>query len=169
MSVELQEIAISLELQQLINADLAWTYSVIPAEDDGQSITFYISSESDQDFVKEDLEILMGKSIRFIEVDNLVLRRHLGKYYRRFGNAEKSKVNTHQGDKDDFLLQVIHEARGIGSSDIHIEIYEEEARVRIRIDGHLVEKYKPVSYTHLRAHETVLDLVCRLLLEKKKT
>src|SRR5665811_961104 len=26
----------------------------------------------------------------------------------------------------------------------------------------------PVSYTHLRAHETVLDLVCRLLLEKKK-
>eukprot|EP00657_Telonema_sp_P-1_P008266 TRINITY_DN29102_c0_g1_i1.p1 TRINITY_DN29102_c0_g1~~TRINITY_DN29102_c0_g1_i1.p1 ORF type:complete len:150 (+),score=55.65 TRINITY_DN29102_c0_g1_i1:111-560(+) len=27
---------------------------------------------------------------------------------------------------------------------------------------------EPVSYTHLRAHETVLDLVCRLLLEKKK-
>ena len=24
-----------------------------------------------------------------------------------------------------------------------------------------------VSYTHLRAHETVLDIVCRLLLEKK--
>src|SRR5665811_590420 len=29
-------------------------------------------------------------------------------------------------------------------------------------------KHHPVSYTHLRAHETVLDLVCRLLLEKKK-
>ena len=29
-------------------------------------------------------------------------------------------------------------------------------------------KAVPVSYTHLRAHETVLDLVCRLLLEKKK-
>src|SRR5664280_2007000 len=29
-------------------------------------------------------------------------------------------------------------------------------------------KVIPVSYTHLRAHETVLDLVCRLLLEKKK-
>ena len=26
--------------------------------------------------------------------------------------------------------------------------------------------YDSVSYTHLRAHETVLDLVCRLLLEK---
>ena len=28
--------------------------------------------------------------------------------------------------------------------------------------------FATVSYTHLRAHETVLDLVCRLLLEKKK-
>src|SRR5665811_675688 len=27
---------------------------------------------------------------------------------------------------------------------------------------------RSVSYTHLRAHETVLDIVCRLLLEKKK-
>ena len=27
--------------------------------------------------------------------------------------------------------------------------------------------FEPVSYTHLRAHETVLDLVCRLLLETK--
>ena len=30
------------------------------------------------------------------------------------------------------------------------------------------DRLRPVSYTHLRAHETVLDLVCRLLLEKKK-
>src|SRR5665811_689372 len=28
-------------------------------------------------------------------------------------------------------------------------------------------EHESVSYTHLRAHETVLDLVCRLLLEKK--
>ena len=31
----------------------------------------------------------------------------------------------------------------------------------------IVNNPTPVSYTHLRAHETVLDLVCRLLLEKK--
>ena len=28
--------------------------------------------------------------------------------------------------------------------------------------------FNPVSYTHLRAHETGRNLVCRLLLEKKK-
>ena len=30
-------------------------------------------------------------------------------------------------------------------------------------------KSTAVSYTHLRAHETGRNLVCRLLLEKKKT
>ena len=32
------------------------------------------------------------------------------------------------------------------------------------MSAHTIE---PVSYTHLRAHETEADLVCRLLLEKK--
>ena len=35
-------------------------------------------------------------------------------------------------------------------------------------DSAAVAGMDTVSYTHLRAHETVLDLVCRLLLEKKK-
>ena len=39
-----------------------------------------------------------------------------------------------------------------------------------REDGtsYYISSYEPVSYTHLRAHETRHDLVCRLLLEKKK-
>ena len=37
------------------------------------------------------------------------------------------------------------------------------------IGGARRDEEASVSYTHLRAHETVLDLVCRLLLEKKKT
>ena len=41
------------------------------------------------------------------------------------------------------------------------------ARPAARGRRHLTEP-AAVSYTHLRAHETVLDLVCRLLLEKKK-
>ena len=36
-------------------------------------------------------------------------------------------------------------------------------------NGVPVAACNPVSYTHLRAHETVLDLVCRLLLEKNNT
>src|SRR5664280_3478594 len=40
-------------------------------------------------------------------------------------------------------------------------------RTRMNVKGEL-KSLVSVSYTHLRAHETVLDLVCRLLLEKKK-
>src|SRR5680860_284732 len=35
-------------------------------------------------------------------------------------------------------------------------------------NGHRSQRQDPVSYTHLRAHETDSYLVCRLLLEKKK-
>ena len=37
-----------------------------------------------------------------------------------------------------------------------------------QFSAHHGEQFVPVSYTHLRAYETVLDIVCRLLLEKKK-
>ena len=46
---------------------------------------------------------------------------------------------------------------------------EKGGGVRLALGVHLVDLARSVSYTHLRAHETVLDLVCRLLLEKKKT
>ena len=48
---------------------------------------------------------------------------------------------------------------------------DSNAELKVRsggVKGSEVEKLAAVSYTHLRAHETVLDIVCRLLLEKKK-
>ena len=49
--------------------------------------------------------------------------------------------------------------RGAGET-AEYELTHDFLAQRIQLD--------PVSYTHLRAHETVLDLVCRLLLAKKK-
>ena len=46
----------------------------------------------------------------------------------------------------------------------HPQLIDEAAIRSGRVDFRL--ELGPVSYTHLRAHETVLDLVCRLLLEK---
>ena len=58
--------------------------------------------------------------------------------------------------------------RGITINSSHIE-YETAKRHYAHVDcpGH-ADYVKTVSYTHLRAHETSQDLVCRLLLEKKK-
>ena len=51
--------------------------------------------------------------------------------------------------------QVVRQAR----ADLQVTVID-----RTQLDAQVAA----VSYTHLRAHETVLDLVCRLLLEKKK-
>ena len=42
---------------------------------------------------------------------------------------------------EDFLLNMIYEAKEIGSSDLHFEAFEKQHRVRFRIDGKLIEKY----------------------------
>ena len=48
----------------------------------------------------------------------------------------------------------------------NITLISEEVAKEKQTLGEIVEYMAAVSYTHLRAHETVLDLVCRLLLEK---
>ena len=48
-------------------------------------------------------------------------------------------------------------------------LYEWEYAKQLLYTQMVKDRLNAVSYTHLRAHETVLDLVCRLLLEKKKT
>ena len=58
---------------------------------------------------------------------------------------------------------------------IAVSMYNEESIVSEMLNngaqGYILKntgRAEPVSYTHLRAHETVLDLVCGLLLEKKQ-
>ncbi|MBW6128461.1 hypothetical protein KZ843_37205, partial [Pseudomonas aeruginosa] len=41
-------------------------------------------------------------------------------------------------------------------------------KVLLVLHGKQAGNEEAVSYTHLRAHETCADLVCRLLIEKKK-
>ena len=63
-----------------------------------------------------------------------------------------------------------HRAADVRFVDSHchldmVQVFDSEAISWMKEAGCLPVS---VSYTHLRAHETVLDIVCRLLLEKKK-
>ena len=55
----------------------------------------------------------------------------------------------------------------IDSFTIVVKSLEVDSSVNKEPEEIVKEVIKAVSYTHLRAHETVLDIVCRLLLEKK--
>ena len=59
------------------------------------------------------------------------------------------------------------QARGRPAEDRLSGPHEPRAAHTAQFDHRLRRRVIAVSYTHLRAHETVLDLVCRLLLEKK--
>ena len=77
----------------------------------------------------------------------------------------------------DFLQTVAHEAAlALKTAQLYEQLRQqaEERQARLALLHELSRSLnrqldlQAVSYTHLRAHETVLDLVCRLLLEKKK-
>ena len=55
----------------------------------------------------------------------------------------------------------------IGDYDLLAWLDAHHGEEMVVVLGSMADEREAVSYTHLRAHETVLDLVCRLLLEKK--
>ena len=128
---------ITVENLQLLSAEQAWHYHIVPCDSTDKSITFYVAEGDAKQEVQAELEILFGKEIVFIPIENEEFQKLIGKYYRRDNNNEVQTIS----ESDDFLTKLIKEAKNLGSSDIHIESYEERNRVRIRIDGHLVERY----------------------------
>lgn len=131
-------IEISPELQQLIRSDLAWHYRIIPKEDSVAGIHFYWDETKNEVLTKEELSALFGKHIELFPFDSEVVKRALGRYYR---NTAENETKLTFDTNTDFVDRLIQEANHLGSSDIHIEIFDESARVRIRIDGHLIQRY----------------------------
>ena len=129
------------EIQQLISSDVAWRYLIVPYKKDNNSVTFLTSNIAQKEIIKEELEILTPWSVDLIDASENDLKRLLGRYYRKSGQLESDNFSLEGKNSSDFLLRIINEAKSVGSSDIHIEVYEDQARIRIRIDGSLQEKY----------------------------
>ncbi|MDO6758571.1 GspE/PulE family protein [Tamlana sp. 2_MG-2023] len=151
-----KDIQVSVELQQLINTDLAHHYSVVPKEKIDGVLTLYADEKKWTPNVKEELELYLGISIIFEKISTERLNKALFLYYRK--NSEQSTVSSNFSGQNNFLEDLIFEAKSIGSSDIHFEVYEDEARARLRIDGVLVEKYKVPK-------EHYLELVNKIKIE----
>ena len=141
MAEESTYISLNTDLQQVITTEQAWHYSIIPKTSDRNSIALYADASRIQHGLKDELEILFGKKIDLVELEPEIIQKTLVKYYRK-NNSRNQGVKTADTNKaDDFLNHLIAEARQLGSSDIHIEAFEERCRVRIRIDGLLIERY----------------------------
>lgn len=126
----------------MLTPEQAWHYSIIPKKRQGDTLEFYIDQQKNKNDIAQELEILFGKSILLEENDSALISRTLGKYYRKQQAASSQRVSVDAKKADDFLPSLIAEAKHLSSSDIHIEIYEDKCRVRLRIDGHLIERYQ---------------------------
>ena len=105
-----------------------------------------------------DYNLVIGaRSALFLPFRNLGLvivdEEHDGSY------KQQDPAPRYNARDSALVLASLHGARSVlGSASPSIESYYNT----------LSGKYGPVSYTHLRAHETPEQLVCRPLLEKKK-
>ncbi|AUC13863.1 general secretion pathway protein GspE [Tenacibaculum sp. SZ-18] len=123
------------ELVQLIPAELAYQYRIVPFENSNGVILLLSDNEFLED-LKNELEIVIGTSVLLKKEEPDHINKYLITNYRK-----RNKSTTTLTYSDDFLLNIIHEAKEIGSSDIHFEAFEETNKVRFRIDGKLIEKY----------------------------
>lgn len=132
-----------------ITSALAHQYRIVPFESDGAAIRCY-SDKISADAISE-IRVVFGKKLEIIllkkdEVDNL-----LNTYYKINGTVNRSRsVDLSKGftHTNDFLFDLIEEAFTSNASDIHIEAYEEACRIRLRIDGKLIQKYSLAKETY---------------------
>ena len=141
MNPEEEDIDLLTENIHLITREQAWHYRILPKHKNDQHFTFYCEDSVDLETLSGEIEILLGTDVKLEPVPVFKIARLLSKYYLKDSADSRTKHIHYQYDADDFLLNLISEAKGLKSSDIHIEKYESRCRVRIRIDGLMVERY----------------------------
>lgn len=139
MSNVLDDIRINVQLQQLLTADQAWFYGIVPKSISEQAIEFYVANLNNES-LKNELQVLFNRKVTLVEIASEDFTKLLSATYRK-SEQRKSQVSVLSTGSSDFLLKIIEEASSLGSSDIHLEPYEDNTRIRFRIDGKLIEKY----------------------------
>jgi type IV pilus assembly protein PilB len=128
-------------LTSAITKEQAWHYRILPKEGHEGQLVLICDEGTDLPALSDELEVVIGKNILLETAEVEIVSQLLNKYYpKESGQHQFQKMNL-AIEGDGFLNDLIKEARYLKSSDIHIEIYEERCRVRIRIDGMMVERY----------------------------
>jgi type IV pilus assembly protein PilB len=166
-AVDLEKVDVDSKIYKLIDGDLAYQHLVLPLRRVGRTLTVAMANPSEM----EAIDVLRFKTRYDIEpviVGEYTLRKHLERYYGvsedqvddLLGDFLEEDLEFVEDDVDDenlaalqaevdaapvvkFINGLLTDAVTKGVSDIHIEPYEKEVRVRYRIDGKLYEVMKP--------------------------
>jgi len=153
------------EVVKLVSPAFCRKHLIIPVSKVGQRCLVVACSDPSDVFVKNDLESVTQMTIQVVAASSIRIKDAIEKFYA----PKKAESNTFMSDlekaEDDFSVQgqssenidedasdgivikfvnaILSEAIQTKASDIHIEVYEKQFRVRYRIDGKLQEKLFP--------------------------
>ena len=166
-AVDLEKVEVDAKIYKLIDGDLAYQHLVLPLRRVGRTLTVAMANPSEM----EAIDVLRFKTRYDIEpviVGEYTLRKHLERYYGvsedqvddLLGDFLEEDFEFVEDEEEDenlaalqaevdaapvvkFINGLLSDAVRKGVSDIHIEPYEKEIRVRYRLDGTLYEVMKP--------------------------
>jgi type IV pilus assembly protein PilB len=169
-AVDLDRVIVDARILRLVPGELAHKHMVLPLRRVGRTLTVAMANPADAGAI-DNLKFITRHDIEPVIVGEYTLRKHLDKYYQvREDDTLNQLLETIEGsDGDVELLEdrdedvsiaalqaqiddapVVKLINGLltdavlrGASDIHIEPYEKELRIRYRIDGALREIMKP--------------------------
>src|SRR5579872_4441307 len=95
------------ELQQIITAEQAWHFSIVPKSNNEKQWEFYADEEKISAALQNELETLLGKNIVLEKTPYPVIFRTLGKYYRKKSGEIKKQSQLNVKKTDDFLPALI--------------------------------------------------------------
>jgi type IV pilus assembly protein PilB len=165
-SINLSEIEIEQEVINLVPKEVADKHLVVPVNKAGANLIVAMADPSNI-YAIDDLKFLTGYNIEVVVSSEQTIKEAIEKYYDTekmnfegvladFDDQEVEYVKDEDGEDIAELARSSEEAPVVklvnlilidaikkNASDIHIEPYEKEFRVRYRIDGVLYEVMKP--------------------------
>jgi type IV pilus assembly protein PilB len=162
-AVDLSQFSVDEKIVKLIPSDVALKHTALPLKRDGRTLTVAMVEPANAQ-VLDDLKFITRCDIFPVIAGEYTLRTAIERYYEQTDAQLESLLQ----DMEDLDIEVVEEQEeeevgaiaddapvvklinGLltdavlrGASDIHIEPFEHELRVRYRIDGALLEVMKP--------------------------
>lgn len=145
-SVDIDLLNIDQKIKTTVSAEQAWHYRIVPFLQNEGCLHLLAGNKRELADLKGELEIVLGQAVILRQEEGEKLEKLLLKHYPKLsGDSSQSSngVKAARLNVNDYHVveTIVKEAKGLGSSDIHIEIYSEKCRIRYRIDGVLIDRH----------------------------
>jgi len=129
---------------QLLSPEQAHTFHAIPWKVEGDGL-WILGNEKTRTHIPH-LTLILGRRpfVELLSSGELaqLLVQHYPQQSQSSAQQEYSTTEAETSDVVRFVQQIFQAAIDIGASDIHVEKYEELARVRLRWEGQMIERFE---------------------------